>query len=83
MDDTQLLKTTLSQHGGELSALTAVIVSLCESLPPDSQLAKHIVQRLEEAYSMHLQNSTNPAYLEGFEEMSELIKESLQFQPGD
>jgi hypothetical protein len=71
----------LSKQAGELQAVHAVLVAICQQTPPDSPLAKAIEYYLEQGYSNKLQLSTNVEYLQGFEEVAEFLKEALHQQP--
>ena len=77
------LISALSKVAGETTAVSAIVFAICRNLPSDSPMSKEIERHLEQAYTHHLQASTNPAFFEGFEQVMELAKLALKEPPND
>lgn len=81
MDDAKIIAETLSRFGGQLDALQSAVLGVFEMGRHDELFRAALFRRVEQAYAIHLQQSTNPQYLEGFEATMALFQEVLQPGP--
>ena len=81
MDKIAELAILISQQGGEIEALNAVLRAVCLSTVPGSPLATAIEWHLESGISGHLQKSQNEHFVDGYRCMSEILMKSLRAKP--
>lgn len=80
MDDLQQVAQITSFQGGQTDVMLVAVFAICQALDPASPLANQILRALEQSYAPKLLGSTNPHYLEGFEQTMALLKEALSPQ---
>lgn len=59
------------------------LIKIKDSISGKNFLPPSTTAGAEESYAQKLQVSTNPAYIERFEQTMDLLKEALQSQPND
>lgn len=77
----QLLASTISEQGGQLQAMQAILLGICYALPAESEVADIVRGHLERSYASALPNSLNPPALAAFEALMDLAKKALAAPP--
>lgn len=72
-DAERLMAELVSTNAGELSAVARIVVGLVEALKSYPGVAKHVTHSLEEGFAIHNGGSTNPAFLEGYDQLRDHV----------
>lgn len=72
-DAQRLMAELVSTNAGELSAVTRIVVGLVEALKGHPGVAAHVAHSLDEGFAIHNGGSTNPAFLEGYDQLRDHV----------
>ena len=73
-----LLANSLSEALGRLSVFDAALRAIMTRFTGDEEFAKLLNQELEHEYSKHLGTSTNPIFLQEFEDQMRVFQSKIQ-----
>ena len=77
-DSISLIANSLSEALGRLSAFDAALRAIMTHFTGDEEFSKLLNKELEHEYSQHLGTSTNPIFLQEFENQMRTLQSNVQ-----